>query len=88
MSSGLALPPVQSRPLKGQPDPKDIYKRLAVTEIQLKQPAYGWVGIASAHKTQGGGLEQVMLPNLYIRGDQFHSDHAALRRTYSIPVKH
>jgi len=85
--SGLALPAVQSRPLQGQADAGETYKRLTVTEIQLKQPVYGWVGIASAYKDQKGGLEQVMLPNLYIRGDQYHSNHAALRRTYLIPVK-
>ena len=88
--SGLALPPVQSWVADakgGPPKPGDTYTRLAVTEIELKRPVYAWVGIAAAHKEQKGGLEQVMLPNLYIRGDQFHSNHAALRHTRLIQVK-
>jgi hypothetical protein len=63
------------------------YKRLAVMEIVLKQPVFGWVGLASAIQDQPGGLEQVLLPNLHIRGDWYHSAHAALHKTYSIPVK-
>ncbi len=82
--AGHALPPVTSKPLKNPKGPIEVFDRLSATEIQLTQPVYAWVGIASKLFDKPGGLEQVFLPNLHERGNPGFSDHARIVRTYWI----
>ena len=44
--AGHALPPVKSKPIPNSGGPIEVYDRLSVTEIELVQPVYAWVGLA------------------------------------------
>jgi len=56
--------------------------QLAVLEIQLTRPVYGWKGIASGLFGRPGGKEQIYLPNLGERGDRGQSLHARSNFSY------
>jgi hypothetical protein len=71
----------------GQAMPKSGGVRTLVIEIELTQPVYAWVGLASPLFHKSGGLEQVYLPNLaHDRPGINRSRYARLRRTYTLPA--
>jgi hypothetical protein len=79
---GHALPALKSKPIGGGAG--EEYERLSVTQIRLTQPVYALVGAASGLFGKPGGLDQVFLPNLHVRGSPRCSDHAVLCKTYWI----
>lgn len=59
--------------------------RTLIIEIELTEPVYGWVGLASPLFHKSGGLEQVYLPNLaHDRIAPNRSRYARLARIYTL----
>ncbi|MCS7315301.1 MAG: hypothetical protein RMI94_12155 [Bryobacterales bacterium] len=78
---------LRARWQQGQAMPKSAAGlRTLVVEIELMEPVYAWVGLASPLFHKAGGLEQVYLPNLaHDRIGPNRSRYARLVRIYTLP---
>lgn len=56
--------------------------QLGVVEIELTANVYAWLGMSKPLFGKRGGMEQVFLPNLAVRGEPRRSAFAKIKNSY------